>query len=160
MGDATRRGVAWLLGTAGNEASMDRRVLLGIGRVLGAVKDDRDLSMKGWPWKAGTASWVEPTSHALVALKQAALKQSRMESSELQDTGAAGRRNANGRKSQRRRMELREPDRTRGRLAVVSGDHGDRADGLAGALADLGRVVRPGEADAGARLRRRWRGRG
>ena len=85
MGDGTRRGVAWLLGTAGNEASMARRVLLGIGRVLGAVQDDRDLSMKGWPWKEGTASWVEPTSHALVALKQAALKQSRMESSELKD---------------------------------------------------------------------------
>ena len=32
----------------------------------------RDFSLHGWPWKPGDSSWVEPTSHALVALKQAA----------------------------------------------------------------------------------------
>jgi hypothetical protein len=31
----------------------------------------RNLSLHGWPWKEGTSSWVEPTAHALIALKKA-----------------------------------------------------------------------------------------
>lgn len=72
QGDAARKGVDWLLGTSGNESQMYRRVILSVGRVFGMVADQRDFSMKGWPWKPDTASWVEPTSHALVALRQAA----------------------------------------------------------------------------------------
>jgi hypothetical protein len=84
-GDVTHKGVGWLLGTSGNESEMWRRVILGIGKTFGMVQDQRDLSLKGWPWKPETASWVEPTSHALVALRQAALRQSKIESSELRD---------------------------------------------------------------------------
>jgi hypothetical protein len=69
-GDIARKGVEWLLGTAGVEAQMYKRVLVRIGSALGMVEDQRDLSMKGWPWKPETASWVEPTAHALVALRQ------------------------------------------------------------------------------------------
>ena len=35
------------------------------------VKQERDISLKAWPWKPGNSGWVEPTVHALVALKQA-----------------------------------------------------------------------------------------
>lgn len=76
FGEPFEKGVAWLLGTAGNESQMYRRVLLRIGSALGMVEDQRDFSMKGWPWKPETASWVEPTAHAVVALKQAAAKAS------------------------------------------------------------------------------------
>ena len=31
-----------------------------------------DRKFAGWPWLPGTTSWIEPTSHALVALKRAA----------------------------------------------------------------------------------------
>jgi hypothetical protein len=37
---------------------------------MGRLEADRDLSLKGWPWKPNTSSWVEPTAHTLVALKQ------------------------------------------------------------------------------------------
>jgi hypothetical protein len=79
-GEITRKGVEWLLGTAGVEAQMYKRVLVRIGSALGMVEDQRDFSMKGWPWKPETASWVEPTAHALVALKQ-----SKIESSTLRE---------------------------------------------------------------------------
>ena len=84
-GEVLHKGVGWLLGTSGNESEMYKRVILRIGRVFGLVQDQRDFSMKGWPWKPDTASWVEPTSHALVALKQAALKQSKIDSTELRE---------------------------------------------------------------------------
>ncbi len=84
-GEATRKGVGWLLGTSGNESEMYRRVILRIGKAFGMVQDQRDFSKKGWPWKPDTASWVEPTSHALIALRQAALKQPKIDSSELRE---------------------------------------------------------------------------
>jgi hypothetical protein len=67
---AVNKGINWLLGTAGTESSWVNRVLTRSG----IVELDRDLSLKGWPWKPGTSSWVEPTAHALVALKKAAAK--------------------------------------------------------------------------------------
>jgi len=74
FGEPFERGVKWLLGTAGNESEFYRRALVKVGVMLGLVEDQRDLSLKAWPWKPDTASWVEPTAHALVALKQAAPK--------------------------------------------------------------------------------------
>jgi len=74
FGEPFRRGVGWLLDSEGTESFWLRRVVLGVGSRLGMVEDQRDLSLKGWPWKPDTASWVEPTSHALVALKKAARK--------------------------------------------------------------------------------------
>ncbi len=38
---------------------------------FGLVDPGRNLKLKGWPWKEGTSSWVEPTAHTLIALKKA-----------------------------------------------------------------------------------------
>lgn len=67
-GDPFRKGVEWLVGTAGVESRLRNRIFVA----LHLMKPDRDLSVKGWPWKPNTSSWVEPTAHALVALKKAA----------------------------------------------------------------------------------------
>ena len=77
-----RNGVEWLVGTAGVEGALLKRGVLRVGAAFGMVEDQRDLSLKGWPWKPDTASWVEPTAHAIVALKQAASRH--LGSSELQ----------------------------------------------------------------------------
>jgi hypothetical protein len=69
-GDPFHRGVSWLLGTAGVESRLINRAAAR----LGLLDAERDLSLKGWPWKPDTASWVEPTAHALVALKKASVK--------------------------------------------------------------------------------------
>ena len=61
------KGVAYLLKTAGTESELWRRALARIG----FVNPGRDLSLKGWPWKEGTSSWVEPTALTLIALKKA-----------------------------------------------------------------------------------------
>jgi len=75
-GEVMRKGVEWLVGTAGVESQMYKRVILKIGTAFGLVEDQRDFSLKGWPWKPETASWVEPTAHALVALKQSKIDSS------------------------------------------------------------------------------------
>lgn len=69
-GPPTRKGVDWLLGSTGEESSL----LNTIVAKLGLVKSERNLSLKSWPWKPGTSGWVEPTSHAIVALKRVAAK--------------------------------------------------------------------------------------
>jgi len=61
------KGVAYLLKTAGTESEIWRRALAKFG----LVDPGRNLSLKGWPWKEGTSSWVEPTAHTLIALKKA-----------------------------------------------------------------------------------------
>ena len=61
------KGIAYLLKTAGTESELWRRALAR----LGFVDPGRNLSLKGWPWKEGTSSWVEPTAHTLIALKKA-----------------------------------------------------------------------------------------
>jgi hypothetical protein len=61
------KGVAYLLKTAGTESELWRRALARIG----LIDPGRNLSLKGWPWKEGTSSWVEPTAHTLIALKKA-----------------------------------------------------------------------------------------
>jgi len=74
FGSPFQNGVHWLLSAVGAEAQLYRRAILAVGSAFGLVEDQRDYSLKGWPWKLDTASWVEPTSHALVALKKAAPK--------------------------------------------------------------------------------------
>lgn len=62
------RGVAWLLEQKGEEST-------NLSRFLGLfVKNHigHERKFAGWPWLPGTTSWIEPTSHALVALKRAA----------------------------------------------------------------------------------------
>jgi hypothetical protein len=71
FGEPFQKGVAWLLDSAGIEGPLWRRLVFRTG-LLG--NPDRNLELKGWPWKPDTASWVEPTTHAIVALKQAASK--------------------------------------------------------------------------------------
>ena len=70
FGDPLRKGVEWLLNSTGIESRMINRVAAKVG----ALDAGRDLSLKGWPWKPDTASWVEPTAHTLVALKKASEK--------------------------------------------------------------------------------------
>lgn len=83
FGDPWRNGIAWLLGSAGVESNWINRAASG----LGLIDPERDLSLKGWPWKPGTSSWVEPTSHTLVALKRSSAK---MASSQLRDRVKVG----------------------------------------------------------------------
>jgi hypothetical protein len=71
FGEPFQKGVAWLLSSAGNEAPLWWKLLL---RTKLVSYSDRNLNYIGWPWKPNSASWVEPTAHAIVALKQAALK--------------------------------------------------------------------------------------
>jgi hypothetical protein len=71
FGEPFQKGVAWLLGSAGIEGPLWQRLLFRT-KLFG--EPDRNLDLKGWPWKPDTASWVEPTAHALVALKQASTK--------------------------------------------------------------------------------------
>lgn len=66
-GDAVKRGVSWLTDSTGAESNW-------LSIAIGFIKRDRDFSLKAWPWKPGDSSWVEPTAHALVALKQTAPK--------------------------------------------------------------------------------------
>lgn len=74
FGGPLQNGVRWLMETSGIESEMYRRVILRVGALFGKAEDKRDFSLKGWPWKRDTASWVEPTSHALVALRKASAK--------------------------------------------------------------------------------------
>jgi hypothetical protein len=61
------KGISWLVGSVGAETTWLNILVTRIG----IVKMDRDVSLKAWPWKPGNSGWVEPTAHALVALKRA-----------------------------------------------------------------------------------------
>jgi hypothetical protein len=66
--DRFRSGVRWLLGTQGSEGNW-------LARMITAIQPggpDNDVTHHGWPWLRGTASWVEPTAQAIVALRLAA----------------------------------------------------------------------------------------
>ena len=69
-GQPLQNGVKWLVGSNGVESGW----LNVIAARLRLVKQERDVSLKSWPWKPGNSGWVEPTVHALVALKQASAK--------------------------------------------------------------------------------------
>jgi hypothetical protein len=75
-GQPLENGVKWLVGSSGAESNW----LNVVAARLRMVKQERDVSLKSWPWKPGNSGWVEPTVHALVALKQASAK---LSSSEL-----------------------------------------------------------------------------
>ncbi len=60
------RGLEWLVQTTGAEGSLPVRL---VERFQAKVVEQDD-SVRGWPWRPGNSSWVEPTAHALVALKQ------------------------------------------------------------------------------------------
>ena len=77
-GGPLQKGVEWLVGSSGVESRMVNRIAARIG----LLKSERDIGLKAWPWKPETSGWVEPTVHALVALKQAS---PRMSSSDLRE---------------------------------------------------------------------------
>jgi hypothetical protein len=64
--DALRRGVDWLLDTTGSENGLKFR----FAHMLVPSTVEMDPSLKAWPWRPGNSSWIEPTAHALVALKK------------------------------------------------------------------------------------------
>jgi hypothetical protein len=70
FGAPFRNGVDYLLGSVGQEHNLLKRTLAR----WHWFDPERNLDLEGWPWKPGTSSWVEPTAHALVALKHAARK--------------------------------------------------------------------------------------
>jgi len=65
---STRRGVNWLLSTRGAET----RAVARLAHWLSPRTVEFDAALSGWPWAAGTSSWVEPTAHALMALRHVA----------------------------------------------------------------------------------------
>jgi squalene cyclase len=65
---AVENGVDWLLGQEGR--SFDWRLRLREW-LSGHQVIELDSTLTGWPWAAGTFSWIEPTAFALLALKVA-----------------------------------------------------------------------------------------
>jgi hypothetical protein len=63
-----RKGVASLLRTTGIENGWQFR----IAHFLRPSVVELDPSFEAWPWRPGNSSWIEPTAHAVVALKHAA----------------------------------------------------------------------------------------
>ena len=55
----------WILDTEGAEGGLTERFLF----LLGKAKVEQDPRLKGWPWRPGNTSWVEPTAHGLMALR-------------------------------------------------------------------------------------------
>src|SRR6202040_813902 len=76
-------GVNWRVGSTGIESNW---LNILVARV-GLVKQERNISLKAWPWKPGNSAWVEPTVHALVALKQASAQLSSRELRSRVQTG-------------------------------------------------------------------------
>lgn len=73
--EAFQRGVDWLVVTQGAEGSWLKRIMYLVKPKLFGY----DPTVLGWPWLPGTGSWVEPTCHALTALRLASgrLKETR-----------------------------------------------------------------------------------
>src|SRR5579863_3560749 len=84
---ALRRGVRWLVASTGAET----RVLVPVAHWLRPAVVEFDPHLTGWPWHSGDSSWVEPTAHTLLALKQVA-KLRRSSSSALAGRIAMGER--------------------------------------------------------------------
>ncbi|MBI3208683.1 MAG: terpene cyclase/mutase family protein [Candidatus Solibacter usitatus] len=59
-------GVEWLLASEGAEGTWLERAI----NLVRPLPVEYDRRFKGWPWLPGTSSWVEPTAHAIVALKK------------------------------------------------------------------------------------------
>jgi|SRR5579872_4459414 len=77
-GPMMSKGVGRLLDVEGAERSTLFRLMsfLGVGKV------EADTSHPAWPWRAGNASWIEPTVHAIIALKKA---QQRLRAQRIRD---------------------------------------------------------------------------
>lgn len=64
---ALARGVAWLCRAWPAEGNFWWRIRRWAFREKGTVRQND--SLRGWSWTPGTSSWVEPTSYALILLR-------------------------------------------------------------------------------------------
>lgn len=80
-----QKGIAWLVGAAGVETNW----LAVVFSRIGMVDYGRNVALKAWPWRPGNSVWVEPTAHALVALKLASAKLAGKASRERVQAGEA-----------------------------------------------------------------------
>ncbi|HEY3741331.1 MAG TPA: prenyltransferase/squalene oxidase repeat-containing protein [Bryobacteraceae bacterium] len=67
---SAQRGVDYLLQIHGIEG--DDRMAKIVSKLLPQVALDRDPSLLAWPWQPNAVSWIEPTAHAVIALRLAA----------------------------------------------------------------------------------------
>jgi hypothetical protein len=65
---SVHKAIDWLLRVVGAEHSIAMRAFSR----LHLLQTKLDVSHPGWPWRDGNAAWIEPTTHALVALKRVA----------------------------------------------------------------------------------------
>ena len=65
-----QRAVDWMLHVVGAEHGL----LMRAASYFHLLQTKLDVSHQGWPWRDGNASWVEPTAHTLVALKNVAAR--------------------------------------------------------------------------------------
>lgn len=66
--EAWRKGVSWLISTKGTTAGW-WDVFMGWIASFKQEISAHDPTLAGWPWRDGNSSWVEPTVHAVVALR-------------------------------------------------------------------------------------------
>ena len=64
--ESVERGLRWLLDAWPAEGTLWWRIRQAI---FPAGEAGQNHSLRGWSWTAGTASWVEPTAHALIFLQ-------------------------------------------------------------------------------------------
>jgi hypothetical protein len=67
---AVSRGLGWLVAAWPSEGNLWRRLRSRFPGGSSVVRQDN--SLRGWSWTPGTASWVEPTSYALILLRRVA----------------------------------------------------------------------------------------
>ncbi len=65
--EAWLRGLTWMVATKGSEGGWVERA----AAIIRPKIVEYDRRYKGWPWVPSSTSWVEPTAHALVALRKA-----------------------------------------------------------------------------------------
>jgi len=63
---AVERGLEWVLNAWPEEGTLWRRLC---AKLFPTHEVRQDASLRGWSWTPGTASWVEPTAHALLLLR-------------------------------------------------------------------------------------------
>lgn len=87
--ESCKRAVNWLVGLYGADSEWLPVAIqtLRLKYIFPALGAERDVRLKGWPWRPDNAAWVEPTAHALIALRQAALKYPSKELSERVELG-------------------------------------------------------------------------
>lgn len=64
---AVPSGLVWLCGNWPAEGNLWWRIREKLYRKTATVQ--QDCTLRGWSWTPGAASWVEPTAHALLALR-------------------------------------------------------------------------------------------